>query len=100
MELNRIRLVLQDYTKAPEIENFVTLVFLECIRDGAVYIEDNSNDYPQNSINGKIWMDGIGLRTKAEELFEYFKKKEDDQNTLAAVFFKSKTYQYYNELLF
>jgi len=80
IELHRILLVLQDFSKAPEIEKLVSLTLLECIRDGAVYIAENSNNYPQNSINGKIWMDGAGLRTRADDLSEYFEKKEDDQN--------------------
>jgi hypothetical protein len=58
IELYRILLVLFDYSKEPEIEKLVALILLECIRDGPVYIEENSNNYPQNSVNGKIWMDG------------------------------------------
>lgn len=90
IELYRILLVLYDYSKEPEIEKLVALTLLECIRDGAVYIEENSNNYPQNSINGKIWFDGAGLRTRANELSEYFRNKEDDQNTLEAVFLRAK----------
>ncbi|TYA74724.1 hypothetical protein [Seonamhaeicola marinus] len=90
IELHRILLVLQDYSKAPEIEKLVSFTLLECIRDGAIYIEENSNNYPQNSINGKIWIDGAGLRIRADELSEYFKSKEDDQNTLETVFLRAK----------
>lgn len=90
IELHRILLVLQDFSKAPEIEKVVSLTLLECIRDGAVYIAENSNNYPQNSINGKIWMDGAGLRAQADELSKYFENKEDDQNTLETVFLRAK----------
>ncbi len=90
IELHRILLVLQDYGKAPEIEKLVSLTLLECIRDGAVYIGEHSNGYPQNPVNGKIWMDGVGLRTQADDLSKYFKNKEDDRNTLEAVFLKAK----------
>lgn len=89
-ELHRILLVLQAYSKASEIEKLVSLTLLECIRDGANHIEENANNYPQNSINGEIWMDGAGLRTRADELSKYFKDKEDDQNTLETVFLKAK----------
>jgi len=90
IELYRILLVLYDYSKEPEIEKLVALTLLECIRDGAVYIEENSNNYPQNSINGKTWFDGAGLRTRADELSEYFRSKEDDPNTLETVFLRAK----------
>jgi hypothetical protein len=90
IELYRILLVLQDFSEAPEIEKLVSLTLLECIRDGAVYIAENSNNYPQNSINGKIWMDGAGLRTRADDLSEYFENKEDAQNTLETIFLRAK----------
>jgi len=90
IEIHRILLVLQDYSKAPEIEKLISLTLLECIRDGSVYIAENSNNYPQNSINGKIWMDGAGLRTRADDLSEYFRNKEDDQNLLESVFLRAK----------
>jgi hypothetical protein len=90
IELHRILLVLQDFSKAPEVEKRISLTLLECIRDGAVYIAENSNAYPQNSINGKIWIDGAGLRTRADDLSEYFRSKEDDQNTLETVFLRAK----------
>ena len=46
IELHRILLVIHYYSKEPEIEKLVALTLLECIRDGAVYIEENSNNYP------------------------------------------------------
>ncbi len=90
IELFRTLLVLQDYSEEPEIEKLVALTLMECIRDGVVYIEQNSNNYPQNSINGKIWMDGAGLRTRADELSDYFNNKQDDKNTLEALFLRAK----------
>lgn len=90
IELYRILLVLHDYSKEPEIEKLVALTLLECIRDGAVYIEENSSNYPQNSINGKTWLDGAGLRTRAYELSQYFRNIEDDQNILETLFLRAK----------
>ena len=89
-ELHRILLVLQDYSKAPEIEVLVNSTLLECIRDGAMYIERNANNYPEGAINGKIWMDGSGLRTRAYELSLYFTNKGDDANALDAIFLRGK----------
>ncbi len=90
IELHRILLVLNDYSKAPEIEKLISLTLLECIRDGAVYIEDNSNNYPQNPVSAKIWMDGVGLRTRADDLSEYYKKVKDDHNTLETIYLRGK----------
>ena len=89
-ELVRILLVLEDFKKVTEYENLVSLTILECVRDGAEYIAKNSNSYPLNSINGKIWMDGAGLRVKAEELSDYFMRKKHDQNELDSLFLKAK----------
>ena len=90
IELFRIILVLDDCGKEPETERLVALTSLECVRDGAIYIGENANDYPQNSINAKVWMDGAGLRTRANELSNYFNSKNDNQNTLEALFLKAK----------
>jgi hypothetical protein len=90
IELHRILLILQDFAKAPEVEKLVSLTLLECIKDGAAHIGKKTNSYPHNSINGKIWMDGAGLRKLTDELSEYFESKEDDQNTLETVFLRAK----------
>ncbi|MCB0851962.1 MAG: hypothetical protein KDD63_07075, partial [Bacteroidetes bacterium] len=79
IELFRIILVLDDCGKEPEAERLVALTSLECVRDGGVYIVENANNYPQNSINAKVWMDGAGLRTRANELSNYFNSKNDNQ---------------------
>jgi len=89
-ELFRILSVLKDYSKASELEELIALTLLECIRDGADYIEQNANDYPRNSINGKVWMDGAGLRNIAQELSSYFDHNGDDQHSLDTVLFKAK----------
>lgn len=90
IEIFRFLLILEDYSKEPEIEKLTALTLLACIRNGAVYIGENSNNYPHNSINGKIWMDGAGLRTRADELSAYFRNKNDDESTLQAIFLRSK----------
>jgi len=90
IELFRILLVLQDYAKASEKENIIALTLLKCIENGVVYIEENSNNYPQNPINGKTWIDGAGLRVRVEELAGYFLDKNDDKNALQAIFLKAK----------
>ncbi|MEO1451562.1 MAG: hypothetical protein AAFV07_18665 [Bacteroidota bacterium] len=90
IELHRILLVLEDYGNAVEIEKLVALTLLECIRDSAVHIQQNANNYPQTSIGAGIWMDGAGLRLRAHELATYFQNKEDAPNTLEAIFLKAK----------
>ncbi|MEZ4847292.1 MAG: hypothetical protein R3B93_01390 [Bacteroidia bacterium] len=47
IELFRIILVLDDCGKEPEAERLVALTSLECVRDGAAYIGENANNYPQ-----------------------------------------------------
>lgn len=89
-ELVRMLLVLEDYKKVKEYETLVSLTILESVRDGAEFIAKNSNNYPLNSINAKIWMDGAGLRIRAEELADYFKRKNHDQNELESLFLKAK----------
>lgn len=81
-ELYRVLLVLQDYAKEPEIEKLIAQTLLEVIRDGAAYMA-------KNSTSAKIWMNGLGLQTKAGELSEYFKRKSNDQNVLAALYLKA-----------
>ncbi len=90
MELHRILLVIEDYAKAPEIERLVSLTLLECIRDGAIYIENNVKDHPQHGISAKIWIAGSSLRLRADELAGYFMDKRDEQSTLEAVFLIAK----------
>jgi hypothetical protein len=89
-ELFRILSVLKDYSKASEFEEPIALTLLECIRDGADYIEQNASDYPRNSINGQVWMAGAGLRSIAQELMAYFDHKEDDLHSLDTVLLKAK----------
>lgn len=90
IELFRILSVLQDYAEVPEKENVIALTLLKCIENGVVHIKENSNDYPQNPISGKVWIDGAGLRVRAEELADYFLHKNDDKKALQAIFLKVK----------
>ncbi|GEM_PF-4227474 len=89
-ELVRILLVLEDYKGATDYEKTLSLTILECVKDGAIFIEQNSGDYPMSSINAKIWMDGAGLRVKAEELSYYFNRKRDSNSELDSLFLKAK----------
>jgi hypothetical protein len=89
-ELFRIVLALEYYRKAPQYESQIAYTLLECVRNAAIDIEKKSNNYPTNSINAKVWMDGAGLRNLAGELSEYFKRKCDDKNELDALFLRAK----------
>jgi hypothetical protein len=89
-ELFRMLLCLESFQNAPHYEDQVASTLLACIGDGAAFIEKNSNDYPRNSINGKVWMDGAGLRSRADKLSEYFKRKNNDQRELEALFLRAK----------
>lgn len=89
-ELVRAMLVLEIYKEAPGYERVLALTILECVTNGATYIENNTDDYPQNPVNGKIWIEGAALRTRAEELAHYYKRKNDDNNELQSLFLKGK----------
>lgn len=89
-ELSRILLTLEDYQKAPEKEKLIAVTLAHVIHDGVNNISKNSNDYPNNSISAKVWMDGAGLRSQADELVEYFSRKNNEQRTLEALFLRAK----------
>lgn len=88
-ELFRVLLVLKDCSKESETEELIAQTLLEVTKDGAAYIAKNSNDYPKKPINGKTWFDGAGLRTRADELSEYFEAKRDDIKTLEALYLRA-----------
>jgi hypothetical protein len=90
IKLGSILFALEEFKKAPDKENQIALTLLECIRDGVMYIGKNVNNYSQNPINGKNWMDGAGLRTQADGLANYFIRKKDDQHILEALFLRVK----------
>ena len=89
-ELFRILLVLEDCQEASKKEELVSVTLLHFIEDGVNYISNNSNNYPNNSISAKIWMDGVGLRSRVDELAEYYKRKNNDQRELEAIFLRAK----------
>jgi hypothetical protein len=89
-ELMRMVLILQDLSNALQLEYRLAATLLECIRDSAAYIEKHANGYPQGSINGKVWFDGAGLRSRALDLAVYFQGKQDDHNELEALFLHGK----------
>lgn len=90
LELMRMLYVLEETYDNKEKLILLANTLLECIRDGATYIEKESNNYPENPINAKIWMDGASLRTKVGELAGFFNRKNIDKQELEALFLRSK----------
>ncbi|MBL0743676.1 hypothetical protein [Chryseolinea lacunae] len=89
-ELFRMLLCLENFRNAPHFEEVLAATLVECIRNGAVHIEESANGYPKNPINAKVWMDGAELRCLADKLIEYFKRKSNDRNELEVLFLKAK----------
>ncbi len=88
LELTRMLYILESNNICKAIS--LAEILLECIRDGAVYTEKNSNNYPANPLNAKIWMDGAELRIRAGELAMFFSRNNLDKEELEALFLRSK----------
>ncbi len=89
-ELFLILLSLEAFGETLQYEQLISLTLLECIRDGAEYINKNSNNYPANPINANVWMNGASLRKSATELAEYFKRTNEAQHELDTLYLKCK----------
>lgn len=55
-----------------ELKKYVSDKLLKSSKEIAEEISDKSNNYPQNSINAKVWIDGSIMRTHYLLLIDYF----------------------------
>jgi hypothetical protein len=75
-ELSKTLYILEESKKHKELELRVANFLKSFIVESSIYIENNSNDYPNNTITGKVWMDGAVIREWAQKLANYYGRKE------------------------
>lgn len=63
---------------------------LHFLRESSFFVAKNSNNYPEGSISGEIWILGAGIRVKADEMADFFILKKDDYREMSARFYKVK----------
>ena len=63
---------------------------MEFAKNIAQYIQDNSNNYPENSIKANIWKNGYVTREWIQELVNYFERKNQLKNVIDTCFYKAK----------
>lgn len=90
VELSQFLLRIEDSKKISGIEtklsSFLKLIFNKL----TLHIKENSNNYPTNSINGKIWMDGAAIREWCQEIANYFGRKKEADYEIEMCFYKCK----------
>lgn len=81
-ELTTALFLLEGAGNQPKLEESLAAVAKAVVIDAARHIQDNSNNYPVGSINAKIWLDGAGVRSWAQGLTEYFKRRNQLNSAL------------------
>ncbi len=81
-ELGKLLFEIEDLQVDEQFKQDLAHYLYYWMQYAARHIAQNSNDYPQNSISGNIWMDGYVLRSWAQALSEYFEKQKNDEYAL------------------
>jgi hypothetical protein len=89
-ELSQFLLRIEGKQGLEKIERKISAFLISFFEKLSTYIQKNSNDYPNNSINGKTWIDGAVIREWSQVLANYFGKKQDLDAEIDMCYYKAK----------
>ena len=90
VELTKVLLLIECIDKSLKLERNLAEFIKEFAGKLAQYIQDNSNDYPENSIKANIWMNGYEVRGWIQELVDYYRRKNQLKEVIDTSFYKAK----------
>ncbi|MEM7103245.1 MAG: hypothetical protein AAF502_08960 [Bacteroidota bacterium] len=90
VELSRLLIRIENNPQLSAFKEDLVAVIHGLFGKISVFIQENSNDYPNNTITGKVWLDGSIIRVWAQVIADYFGRKESLNKAIDISFFKAK----------